>query len=112
MLYRVRESRPNIQIGVFMGEPAPWMKWEFWMHRSAVALSYLQAQIVHIPARLVEARTVETMRDLGYLVHAADCNTDEQLDTAFALGADQLSTDAALRALSRRDLRSRSGKDC
>jgi glycerophosphoryl diester phosphodiesterase len=48
--------------------------------------------VVHCPCSILSKSLIATLHDDGRLVHAANCNSEVDLEHAFALGVDQLST--------------------
>jgi len=59
--------------------------------------------VLHCPLAMVDKEFIQTAHDKGLLVHASDCDADDDLRAAFAMGADQLSTNELGLALGLRD---------
>jgi len=59
--------------------------------------------VLHCPLDIIDEQLVSSAHDNNLLVHAADCNTEETLQKAFAFGVDQLSTNMLELALEARN---------
>jgi glycerophosphoryl diester phosphodiesterase len=60
--------------------------------------------VLHCPIELIDQEFIRTANDNDLLVHAADCDTDDDLRAALTAGVDQLSTNRLKKAIAwRRD---------
>ncbi len=71
------------------------------------SMELIGAQVAHLPCGRVNAETVRAFQGHGFLVHAADCNTEAEILNAISAGVNQLSTDELLLAL---EIRSNLGR--
>jgi EAL domain-containing protein (putative c-di-GMP-specific phosphodiesterase class I) len=55
--------------------------------------------VLHCPLAMIDAEFIELAHEHKLAVHAADCNTQAELEAALALRVDQLSTNELTRAL-------------
>ena len=55
--------------------------------------------VVHLPIALISKPYVEELQAAGFLVHAANCDTEQEIRQAFESGADQLTTNSLETAL-------------
>ena len=81
---------------------------ELWLMRSIDSMHLIQAQVAYLPSGRVSSDTVQAFQERGFLVHAADCNTEAEILNAISAGVNQLSTDELLLALETRSNLSRS----
>ena len=73
---------------------------ELWLMRSIDSMHLIQAQVAHHPSGRVSSDTVQAFQERGFLVHAADCNTEAEISIMrFRRTTNQLSTDELLLAL-------------
>ena len=108
VLMKVRMLDSTIKIGVLLEQPPAWMGEELWLMRSIHSMKLIQAQVAHLPSGRVNGKSVQAFQERGFLVHAADCNTEAEILNAISAGVDQLSTDELLLALELRSKLSRS----
>lgn len=59
-------------------------------------------RVMHVAPALLDASFVSRLHDAGYLVHAANCETEEDLGRAYELGVDRLGTKHLRTALAAR----------
>jgi glycerophosphoryl diester phosphodiesterase len=60
--------------------------------------------VLHCPIELIDQEFIRTANDNDLLVHAADCDADDDLRAALTVGVDQLSTNRLKKAIAwRRD---------
>ncbi len=104
VLMKVRALHSSIKIGVLLEQPPPWMGAHLWVKRSIDSMELIEAQLAHVPSGRVDGETVRAFQERGFLVHAADCNTEAEILNAISAGADQLTTDELSLAL---EIRSR-----
>ena len=102
LLMKVRMLHSSIKIGVLLERPPPWMGDELWLMRSIDSMELIGAQVAHLPSGLVNGETVRAFQEDGFLVHAADCNTEAEIVNAISTGVNQLTTDELLLALEMR----------
>jgi glycerophosphoryl diester phosphodiesterase len=103
VLAQVKRLAPEATTGMFVHYLCePWMSPEMahTIIRNNAALG--DVGIAHYGADMLTAPAIAALRQDGRKVHAANCNTEEDLAKAFALGVDQLSTDRLTLALSLR----------
>ncbi len=103
VLADVKRLEPAAAIGIFADTLVePWMPERLaWKIVRGNAVLGGVAVVHHVPERLT-SDYVRILQDDGFRVHAANCNTESDLEKAFALGVDQLSTDHLAMALNLR----------
>jgi len=102
-LTRLKEIAPDLKTGVFIAQFPDWMDKELGqtlaMHNALLG----GAAVLHCPLDVIDDKFIELARSYNLQIHAADCNTEEELRLALGVGVDQLSTDELELALATRE---------
>lgn len=98
----IKSLEPSLKTGIFVADLPAWMD-----KRLGQALAMNNAllgniNVLHCPLALVDEEFIRAAHDKGLLVHAADCDTADDLHDAFAMSVDQLSTNELSLAVSLR----------
>lgn len=90
---------PSATIGMFVNPLPTWMNID--LGRNIIKNNAILGSInvIHIPLKLLTREYVEEIHKENIVVHASDCNTEEEIEKAYQLGVDQLSTDRLIMAL-------------
>ncbi|EDK72333.1 glycerophosphoryl diester phosphodiesterase [candidate division TM7 genomosp. GTL1] len=93
ILTRLKELEPGFKTGFFATPFPGWMDKE--LGQTILINNALLGRIgvLHCPLEMIDDELLVSAHKHGLKVHAADCNTEEELRKAFELGVDQLSTD-------------------
>jgi glycerophosphoryl diester phosphodiesterase len=99
ILTKLKTLNPALRTGYFV-EPFPnWMD-DNLGHTLAIANGLLgSVDVLHCPISMVDKQFIQEAHDNGLLVHAADCDTENDIRLALKVGVDQLSTNDLVTAL-------------
>lgn len=101
-LTRLKSLESVFKTGTFVNPLPDWMDKRLGQ-TLAINNALLGAiNVLHCPLALIDAEFVQVAHSYGLLVHAADCDTKEDLHAAFDISVDQLSTNELALALSLR----------
>ncbi|MBI4551914.1 MAG: glycerophosphodiester phosphodiesterase, partial [Candidatus Latescibacteria bacterium] len=93
LLALLRQWEPDATIGLFVAPFPGWMPADL---GDAIVRAHATVggmNIVHYACPMLTPACVTHLHDAGLQVYAANCNSTEDLERAFALGVDRLSTD-------------------
>ncbi|MBI3697460.1 MAG: glycerophosphodiester phosphodiesterase, partial [Acidobacteria bacterium] len=93
LLWHLRQREPEARIGRFVTPWPAWMPAALGQRLLVADLTLSQVNVAHCPLALLLPAVVERRQAAGQQIAAADCNTREELEQAFTLGVDRLSTD-------------------
>jgi len=91
-LSRIKEMEPTFTTGVFLSPYPAWMDAELGRTLAINNALLGKANVLHCPLEILTENFVAAAHDENLKVHAADCNTEEDLRTAIDQVVDQLST--------------------
>lgn len=104
LVIAAKQIIPSIKTGIFISAKQSWMD-------TAIAQKIATSQVVmgnfnvaHCPLELITQEWVDHLHSINIKVHAANCDDVADLETAFNLNVDQLSTNKLERALSLREI--------
>lgn len=100
-LTKVKELNPDVKTGTFVSPLPGWMDKKLGQTLAIHNALLGKIDVLHCPIELIDEQFVNDAHNAHLLVHAADCDTDESLDTAFQAGVDQLSTNNLKLALTK-----------
>ena len=103
LLMRLRDLDPNVRRGLFVRPFPASMSVSLGCRNTLETLRIGEFSVAHLPTNMVVEEIVNQLRETQVIIHAADCNSEVDLNRAFGLQVDQLSTDRVDLAL---DLRS------
>lgn len=103
VLSRLKFLEPTFKTGIFVATFPEWMGAELGRTLAVNNALFGGADVLHCPISIIDKELINLAQKHHLKVHAADCNTEEDLKKAFALNVDQLSTDKLELALSIRD---------
>jgi glycerophosphoryl diester phosphodiesterase len=92
-LTRIKTLEPSYKIGTFVAALPGWMDRQLGQTLAINNALLGDIGVLHCPINLIDKQFILAAHSKGLLVHAADCNTDDDLRAAFDMGVDQLSTD-------------------
>lgn len=92
ILMQVKELSRNAKIGIFFSVFPKWMGQELGEKIIVDTMSLMKAEVAHLPREILKSALVNSLHKAGFLVHAADCNSQDEIKTAISLGCDQFST--------------------
>lgn len=102
-LTRIKTLEPSFKTGIFVFALPEWMDKQLGqtlaMHNALLG----DINVLHCPIAIVDKEFIQAAHDKSLLVHASDCDADDDLRAAFAMGVDQLSTNELGLALALRD---------
>ncbi|NTU47329.1 hypothetical protein HGA88_06945 [Candidatus Roizmanbacteria bacterium] len=101
-LLEIKRIQPKAKIGVFIRDYSHWMPKTV---GEAITIEELQlghVDVAHLPISLLNAPYIKALHTSGIQVHAANCDSADDLRTAFDLEVDQLSTTELEHAISLR----------
>jgi glycerophosphoryl diester phosphodiesterase len=103
VIARVKAREPDARIGLFSRPRPDWMPVA--LHERLVEgdATLGRFDVVHLLGGLLQHRYVRRLHDAGFLVHAPDVNTQDQIELALEAGVDRLSTDDVALALALRE---------
>jgi len=97
MLCRLKADRPDATVGLFAKRPEPWMNdavFERYILGTAETAGF---DVAHVYAGAITEPIATGLRELGYVVHANDAVSRDELQRAIDAGADSFSlNDVAL----------------
>jgi glycerophosphoryl diester phosphodiesterase len=102
LLCRVKTVNPNLRTGLFF---EPFRDWVQTAQREELVTSWLVlsgAEVGHLPLATVDNSLVCRAHDLGLLIHGANLNTKNEIQSGLEMQIDQYSTDDLELALSLR----------
>lgn len=99
-LSRLKILEPTFKTGMFAAQFPDWMGKELGQTLLINNAKLGGINVLHCPLGMISKELIDAAHAENLLVHAADCNTEQDLQKAFELGVDQLSTDKLELALS------------
>jgi glycerophosphoryl diester phosphodiesterase len=99
ILAKLKIFDPTLKIGFFV-EPFPdWMDDNFG-HTLVIANALIgDIDVLHCPISMIDEQFIQKAHSNNLLVHAADCDTENDIRLALKIGVDQLSTNNLITAL-------------
>jgi glycerophosphoryl diester phosphodiesterase len=91
-LTRIKELEPSFKTGTFVASLPGWMDKQLGQTLAINNALLGKIDVLHCPFTLVDNEFVQAAHDNNLLIHVADCDVDGELQTAFNMGVDQLST--------------------
>lgn len=101
-LTRIKELETSFKTGTFVSILPDWMDKRLGQTLAINNALLGNIDVLHCPVGLIDKEFIQTAHDKGLLIHAADCDLDEDLRKVFSIGVDQLSTTKLGLALSLR----------
>lgn len=101
-LTKLKELEPSFKTGTFAAPFPGWMDKGLGQTLLINGGKLGSINVLHCPLDMIDEQLITSAHNAGLLIHAADCNTEETLQKAFALGVDQLSTNTLELALEAR----------
>lgn len=92
LLSQLKRMEQGAKIGIFLTVFPKWMDRKLGGKIIVDMMALMQAQVAHLPKEILTSSLINSLHKAGFLVHAADCNTPDEIKTAISLGCDQLST--------------------
>jgi glycerophosphoryl diester phosphodiesterase len=103
LLFRLKSLYPQAKIGLFVAPFPSWMDKELGHTLLLNNLKLGMFDVAHCPLSMINSALINLLRHNSILIHTADCNSKEELKSAYQLGVDQLSTNNLETALKLRD---------
>ena len=103
LLFRIKSLYPETKIGLFVTPFPSWMDKKLGQILLLNTLKLGMFDVAHCPLSIIDSALVDLLKNNSILIHAADCNSKEDLKKAYQLGVDQLSTDNLENAIKLRD---------
>lgn len=94
-LIKIRDYLPKAKIGMFMSSKPDWMDQTLWQDSNLNNALLGGISVLHCPIGLLNEDFIAQGHKEGLIIHAANCNSEEELKKAFGLKVDQLSTNEA-----------------
>ena len=101
VLTRLKTIDPTLRTGMFVAPSPDWMDTNLGQTLAIHNALLGRIDVLHCPIGMITREFVQRAHESRLLVHAADCDTDKQLDRALEAGVDQLSTNNLSLALSK-----------
>ncbi len=98
LLSHVRSRSMKFKLGLFLQDFPEWMTPALGNYLICETLNLGEIDVAHCPPTIMTKELVSRIHAQGRQVHAANCNTRDDLIAAFRLGVDQLSTDELILA--------------
>lgn len=92
ILSRVKALEPNAKTGCFMEEYPLWMTSELGQAITAGNAQLGYINVVHCPPATLSQEFTAKLQHMDLEVHAADCNTEDDIKKALSFKVDQMST--------------------
>lgn len=99
-LTRIKALEPSLKTGTFVAALPGWMDKQLGQTLAINNALLGDVDVLHCPFTLIDEEFIAAAHDKGLLVHAADCDAEDDLRAAFSMGVDQLSTNELSLALS------------
>lgn len=99
VLTRLKKLDPHLKTGRFAAPLPNWMDKKLGQTLAINDAMLGNIDVLHCPIELIDKQFVQDAHSKGIHIHAADCDTDEMLHTAFDAKVDQLSTNDLVRVL-------------
>ena len=93
MLAALARLNPDALLGFFVAPYPEWMDRRLGALLACSTMDFGGFQVAHLGPGLLDEPTAACFRARGIKLHAADCNTEAELEQACQLGVDQISTD-------------------
>jgi len=93
LLAQVKSIDPDIRTGIFFSPFPAWMDATLGQQHIIDWLALLESQVAHLPISLLTKDFVDRLHAQGFLVHASDLNSKDEIEEAIHLEVDQFSTD-------------------
>lgn len=103
LLFRIKSLYPETKIGLFVTPFPSWMDKELGQILLLNNLKLGMFDVAHCPISIIDSALVDLLKNNSILIHAADCNSKEDLKKAYHLGVNQLSTNNLEDAIKLRD---------
>lgn len=100
-LTKLKSLDLSLKTGIFTPPTPEWMGKDLAQKLILDAAVSGNMQVIHCPVGLLDTPFIELVHNQGLWVHAADCDTEEDLRIAFSLNVDQLSTNNLAAAVQR-----------
>jgi glycerophosphoryl diester phosphodiesterase len=102
VLSYLRSREESVRLGMFVSPFPEWMPKVVGYQLIVESLDLGELDVAHCPVSVLNRGFVDELRRRGKFIHAANCNSRAELEEAYRLGVDQLSTDELQLALSLR----------
>lgn len=103
LLLRLKFLYPEVKTGLFVTHFPSWMDKALGFTLLSNNIKLGMFNVAHCPLAMIDYSLINLLRKDSILIHATDCNTEEDLKRAYQLGVDQLSTNNLETALKLRD---------
>jgi glycerophosphoryl diester phosphodiesterase len=92
LLTRVKELNPELRTGTFFHAPHDWMPVRLAQLHAFDWATLLELDVLHLNIALITADFVDRLHRGGFIVHASNLDSAEQIQRGLRLGVDQFST--------------------
>lgn len=92
LLIRLKLLYPDVKTGFFVQTFPSWMDRDLGRVLLLNNLKMGMFAVAHCPLAMIDSDLVSLLKENSFLVHAADCNSDDDIRNAYQLGVDHLST--------------------
>lgn len=92
ILSYLKKLSPQAKIGMFASQIPPWMDHRLWERIEINTALLGNAKVLHLPPTMISDEFVASVHKNNLFVHAANCDTWEEIDHVTKMGVDQLST--------------------
>lgn len=91
-LTRIKALEPSFKTGFFVAALPGWMDKQLGQTLAINNALLGSIDVLHCPFTLIDTEFIQAAHDKDLLVHAADCDVEEDLHAVFDMHVDQLST--------------------
>lgn len=91
-LTRIKTLEPSLKTGTFVAALPGWMDKKLGQTIAINNALLGNINVLHCSVGLIDEEFIETAHNHNLLVHAADCDAEDDLRTVFSMKVDQLST--------------------
>ncbi|MEI6327014.1 MAG: glycerophosphodiester phosphodiesterase family protein [Candidatus Roizmanbacteria bacterium] len=99
LLCHIAHRRPDARCGIFFDAYPSWMSPVTGDRILIDMLTLASAKVAHIPKGILTRILVDRLHANDFIVHAANCDTEDEVRHALSLGIDQFSTNDVLLAM-------------
>lgn len=103
VLTQIKKMQDSAKIGTFVALFPEWMNTELGVRLVIDNAKLGNIDVLHCPLSILTEASVKQFKTEGFIVHAADCNSEKDIRKALSLHVDQLSTNNPVLALKMRD---------
>jgi glycerophosphoryl diester phosphodiesterase len=92
VLTRLKEINPTLTTGYFCAPRPDWMDRNLYETISIANATLGKIDVIHFLPEAIDEALIATITSVGLKIHSANCDNEDDLARAFALGVNQIST--------------------